>query len=111
MTHAEFLAAYTRGEIKVEVDPAGAARFLSRQLLLPLVAMPVAGIGVALTLIGWIYTGLAVIAVAFVVPRLIKRSAQHFVFQQALADASVYEETTRAGILRVVSLERMKDEG
>ena len=107
MTHQEFIAAYIHGEVKVEVDPAGAARFLSARLLLPFVAMPVAGAGVALALIGWIYTGLAVIAVAFIVPRLIKRSAPHFVLQQALQDASVYDEATRAGILRVTSL---KDE-
>ena len=101
MTHAEFIAAYTRGEVKVEVDPAGAARFLSARLLLPFVAMPVAGAGVALALIGWIYTGLAMIAVAFIVPRLIKRSASHFVYQQVLQDERVYEEALRANVLRV----------
>ncbi len=98
MTHGEFVAAYTSGQIKVEVDPKGAARFLSARLLLPFVAMPVAGAGVALALVGWIYTGLAVIAVAFVVPRLIKRSASHFVFQQVLQDPHVYDEATRAGL-------------
>lgn len=108
MTHAEFVAAYTRGEIKVEVDPAGAARFLSARLLLPWVAMLVAGIGVGLALIGWVYTGLAVIALAYLVPRLLKRSASHFVFQQALTDAAVYDEVARDNILRATSL---KDEG
>ena len=108
MTHADFVDAFARGEIKVEVDAQGAARLLSARLLLPFVAMPVAGVGVALALIGWIYTGLAVIAAAIIVPRLIKHSARHFVFQQALSDASVYDEATRAGVLRVAS---RKDEG
>jgi hypothetical protein len=54
-----------------------------------------------------IYTGLAVIAAAIVVPRLIKRSAPHFVLQQTLQDSSVYDEVTHAGILRVTPL---KDE-
>jgi E3 ubiquitin-protein ligase DOA10 len=102
MTHQEFIAAYTQGEVKVEVDPAGAARFLSKQLLLPFVAMPVAGLGIALALTGWIYSGLAIVAIAYLVPRFIKRSASHFVFQQALTNAAVYEETTQAQILRVV---------
>jgi hypothetical protein len=106
MTHQEFIAAYTHGEIKVEVDPAGAARYLSRRLLLPFVAMPVAGIGVALALTGWIYPGIAVIVIAYIVPRIIKRAAPHFVFQQALTDASVYEDTTRAQVLRIVSVTR-----
>lgn len=106
MTHAEFVGAYTRGEIRAEVDPAGAARLLSARLMLPFVAMPVAGVGVALALTGWIYSGLAVIAVAFVVPRLIKRSASHFVFQQLLRDAEVYDEATRANILRIVPVDK-----
>jgi hypothetical protein len=108
MTHQEFISAYTSGAVKVEVDPAGAARFLSARLLLPFVAMPVAGAGVALALVGWIYAGLTVIAAAIVVPRLIKRSASHFVFQQVLQDERVYDEATRANILRVTS---PKDEG
>ena len=108
MTHSEFITAYTHGKIKVELDPAGSARFLSARLLLPLVMMPVLGLGVALALIGWIYTGLALIAVGFIAPRVIKRSAPRFVLTQALSDASVYDEVTRANILRVTSL---KDEG
>ncbi len=101
MTHAELGSAYTRGKIKIEVDPQGAARYLSSRLLLPFVMMPVLGVGVALALIGWLLTGLAIIALGIVVPRLIKRSAPHFVFQQALQDPAVYEEATRAGWLRI----------
>ena len=104
MSHGEFVAAYARGEIKVEIDPQGAARFISARLLLPFVAMPVAGAGVALALVGWIYTGLAVIAAAIVVPRLIKRSASHFVFQQALQDERVYDEAVKANVLRITSV-------
>jgi len=102
MTHAEFVAAYARGVVKVEVDPKGAARFLSAQLLLPFVMMPVVGIGVAAALTGWIYTGLAIIALGIVVPQLIKRAAPHFLFQQALQDAAVYEELTKMNVLRVM---------
>lgn len=102
MTHAEFIAAYTKGEIKVEVDPAGAARFLSKRLLLPFVAMPVAGIGIALALTGRVYSGFALIVLAYLVPRFIKRSASHFVFQQALTDAAVYHDAVEAQILRIV---------
>ena len=106
MTHAEFVAAYTKGEIKVEVDPAGAARLLSKRLLLPFVAMPVAGIGIALALTGRVYSGFALIVLAYLVPRFIKRSASHFVFQQALTDAAVYHDAVEAQVLRVVPVPR-----
>jgi len=102
MTHTEFVVAYARGEIRVEVEPKEAARFLSARLLLPLFMMPVVGVGIALALLGWIFTGLAVIALGIIAPRLIKRSAPHFVFQQALNDPAVYEEVTKSGLLRVI---------
>jgi len=105
VTHAEFVAAYARGEVKVEIDPRAAARFLSARLLLPFVVMPVLGAGVALALVGWIWTGLAVIAAGIVVPRLIKRSAPHFVFQRALEDAGLYEELTRTNALRITPVD------
>ena len=105
VTHSEFTAAYARGEIKVEMDPKGAARFLSARLLLPLFMMPMVGIGVALALVGWIFTGLLVIVLGIIAPRLIKRSAPHFVFQQALNDPAIYEEVTKSGLLRVVRID------
>jgi hypothetical protein len=104
MTHAEFAAAYQRGEIKVEIEPQAAARFLSARLLLPFIALPVLGMGVALALIGWIYTGLAIIAVGFAAPRLIKRGAPRFILIQALQDAPFYDEVTRSGLLKTTTV-------
>jgi len=101
MTHAEFTAAYARGEIRVQLDAQAAGHFLSARLLLPFVTMPVIGAGVALALIGWILTGLALIALGFVAPRLIKRSAPRFLLRNALEDARLYEELMRSNILRV----------
>ena len=103
MTHAEFVAAYQRGDVKIEIEPKAAARFLSARLLLPFVALPVLGAGVALALVGWIYTGLAIIAVGFVVPRLIKHSAPHFILTQSLREPAFYEEATRSGLLKLTA--------
>ena len=104
MTHSEFTAAYARGEIKVEIDPKSAARYLSARLLLPFVMMPVLGAGVALALTGWIFTGLAVIAAGIIAPQLIKRGAPHFILTRALEDAVFYGEITQSGLLRVTSV-------
>lgn len=105
MTHGEFRQAYAAGRIRVEIDPVQAARYLSARLLLPLVAMPVLGAGVALALVGWIWTGIGLIAAGIIVPRLIKRSAHRFVLVQALEDERVYGEIARLGILRVFPVE------
>jgi hypothetical protein len=104
MTHAEFLRAYTAGKIKVDVEPAAAARYLSARLLLPFVMLPVLGCGVALALTGWIWTGLTIIAIGALAPRLIKRSAPHFALTQALQDERVYYELTQSNILRISAI-------
>jgi hypothetical protein len=106
VTHREFVAAYARGEIRIEIDPKGAARHLSARLLLPFVMMPVVGIGIALALIGWFFLGFAIIALGIIVPQLIKGSAPHFLLTQALEDAAVYEDVTRTGLLRLTPVTR-----
>jgi len=103
VTHADFVAALGRGEVRAEFDKAGAARFLSARLLLPLVMLPVLGAGVALALTGWIYTGLIVIAGGIIGPRLVKRAAPRFLLQMALEDPRVYDELTQAAVLRVTA--------
>lgn len=103
MRHAEFVAAYREGRIRVEIEPAAAAKFMSARLLLPLVMLPVLGLGVALALVGWIGTGLSLLAAGILIPRLIKRSAPRFVLTQALEDERFYDEVTAAGILRAGS--------
>jgi hypothetical protein len=101
MTHGEFVSAYGAGKIKVEVDPGNAARYISARLLLPLVMMPVMGVGIALALTGWIWTGITVLVLGIITPRLIKRSAPHFVLTQALEDERVYREVTQSNVLRI----------
>ena len=77
---------------------------LSRRLLLPFIAMPVLGVGTALALIGWIWTGLAIIAVGTIVPMLIKMGAPNFVMSQSLLDARFYGDAYRAGIMHLVEV-------
>ncbi len=103
MTHAEFVDAYHAGTVRVNVDRAAAARHLSARLWLPLVRLPVLGIGVALALSGWLWTGFAVIGLGTIAPIVIRRSAPHFVLTQALEDERFYEEVTGSGVLEVTS--------
>jgi len=101
MSHATFRSAYAARRVQLEIDPALAARFMSARLLLPLFMLPVLGVGVGLALMGWVVTGLAIIGVGIVVPRLIKRGAPHFILTQALADEKFYREAVNEGVLRV----------
>ena len=101
VTHAEFVQAYRSGSIQIDIDRTAAARYLSARLLLPLVMLPVLGIGIAAALSGWLWTGFTLIAAATIAPIAIKRSASHFVITQALTDEKFYEDVVGTGVLAV----------
>src|ERR1044072_2507010 len=99
MEYRQFVEAYHAGRIRVDIDRKGAARFVSRRLLLPLIMMPILGIGTALAIIGGIWPGLSIIAVGTIVPLFIKVGAPQFVMTQSLQDARFYSDAYRDGIL------------
>jgi hypothetical protein len=105
LSHRDFVSAFHDDTISITFDPKGAARFISARLLLPLFMMPVLGIGVGLALSGWIWTGLLVIALGIIVPRLIKRGAPRFLMQQMMEDEGLYRDVVHAGIMHVVRRE------
>ena len=59
------------------------------------------GIGIAWALVGKVWIGLTVIALGIVLPRLIKRSAPHFLLKQALENEKTYLELTQAGVIDI----------
>ena len=101
MTHAEFVAAWREGRLRVEVDRAAAARAVSERLMLPLVLLPVMGAGVALALLGRYFIGAAVFIAALLLRFAVRRSAAGFVLQRALADERFYTEAIASGLIRV----------
>ena len=101
MTHAEFVAGYAAGAVRVNIDPAAAARYVSTRLWLPLVRLPVLGVGVALALSGWLWSGFTLIGLGTIAPMLIRRSAPHFVLTQALDEERFYQDVVRSGLLEV----------
>ena len=53
---------------------------------------------------GWLMLPIvvsSVIAVGILVPRVIKKSAPHFLLTQALEDEAVYTELTRSAVMQV----------
>ncbi|HZM35119.1 MAG TPA: hypothetical protein VFC18_11570 [Burkholderiales bacterium] len=101
MTHQEFVAAYARGEIRVRVDPERAARLLSGRMMLPLLLLPVFGLGVGLALTGHLALGLLVFLTALVFRYAVRASSPGFVLARALQDAAFYDQARSAGVLAV----------
>ena len=101
MTHAEFVAAYREGRLRVKVDREAAARFVSGRAMLPLVLLPVLGLGVALAIVGYVIAGVSVFIAALVLRFLVKRSSDGFLLWRALRDAEFYRQVLAARVLTI----------
>jgi hypothetical protein len=101
VTHAEFVAAYRGGQLRVTVDAKGAAQLVSERLMLPFVLLPVMGAGVALALLGRYLIGAAVFLGALALRYAVRRSAGGFVLQRALADERFYAEAMASGLIKL----------
>jgi hypothetical protein len=100
MTHPEFVAAYQAGRIRVNIDRDAAVRFVSGRAMLPLVMLPLLGLGVALALVGYIVAGTIIFLAALVLRSLVRRSSDRFLLWRALQDAEFYRQVQAAQVLR-----------
>ena len=101
MTHEQFVRAYQQRQIQVIVDRAAAARLVSGRMLLPFVLLPLLGLGVALALVGYLFTGIAVFVAAIALRFVVRASSQGFVLSRALQDPAFYEQVRSRNILLV----------
>jgi len=101
VTHEEFVSAYRAGRIRVRVDRGAAARFVAGRALLPLVLLPILGLGLGLALVGYIITGTIVFLAALLVRVLVRRSSDGFIVWRALRDPEFYRQATAAQLLSV----------
>jgi hypothetical protein len=101
MTHEEFVAAYQAGRLRVKIDREAAARFVAGRAMLPLVLLPLLGLGVALALVGYIVTGVLVFLGALLVRFLVRRSSDGFLLWRALQDPQFYGQVLAAQVLKI----------
>jgi hypothetical protein len=104
VTHEEFVAAYEAGRIRVQVNREAAARFVAGRAMLPLVLLPIMGLGVALAIIGYLWTGGAIFVGALLLRFLVKRSSEGFLVSRALRDAEFYRQVVEARVLTLETL-------
>jgi hypothetical protein len=101
MTHEEFVAGYHQGRLRVHIDREAAARFVSGRAMLPLVMLPILGLGVALALVGYVIAGVGVFIAALVLRFLVKRSSDGFLLWRALRDEQFYKQVLAAHVLKI----------
>jgi hypothetical protein len=105
VTHAEFVAAYQAGRVRVTIDREAATRFVAGRAMLPLVLLPLLGLGVALAIVGYLVTGILIFVAALLVRFLVRRSSNGFLLWRALQDAEFYSQVVAAQVLRVGPLD------
>ena len=101
MTHQEFVDAYEAGRIRVAIDRDAAARFVAGRAVLPLVMLPVLGLGVALAIVGYLVAGTIIFLAALLLRFLVRRSSNGFLLWRALRDAEFYRQAVAAQVLRI----------
>lgn len=101
MTHQEFVAAYRQGRLHVRIDREAAARFVAGRAMLPLVLLPILGLGVALAMVGYVWSGVTVFLVALLIRFLVKRSSEGFLLWRALRDEQFYRQVLAARVLKI----------
>ena len=101
MTHEEFVAAYRQGRLRVRIDREAAARFVAGRAMLPLVLLPILGLGVALAMVGYVWSGVAIFMAALLLRFLVKRSSDGFLLWRALRDEQFYRQVLAAQVLKI----------
>jgi len=101
LTHPEFVDAYEAGRIRVAIDRDAAARFVAGRAILPLVMLPVLGLGVALAIGGYVVAGAIIFLAALLLRFLVRRSSNGFLLWRALRDPDFYREAVAAQVLRI----------
>jgi hypothetical protein len=101
MKHEDFVAAYHAGAIRVKIDREAAARLVSGRSMLPLVLLPVLGLGVALAIVGHFVVGAALFVGALGLRFLVRRSSGGYLVWRALRDPGFYRQLRDAQVLAI----------
>jgi len=101
VTHAEFCRGLPAGVFRLIVNPDKARKYVRHRLMIIPVTLAVAGLGTALTLYGYTWGGLGIVALAVLVNRLVSRQSAKILLHLATQDARVYQEAIDFEIMEV----------
>lgn len=99
--YEEFRAGVPAGRFRLIVNPERAQKYVKHRLFVVGIALPLLGIGAALSLSGYLWLGLPLVLAGVVLPRVVKAHAAKILLHLALHDAKVYQEALAYEILEV----------
>lgn len=101
VSHQAFRAGLPAGRFRLIVNPERAQKYVRQRLFVVGIALPLLGIGTALSLSGYPWVGLPMIVAGALLPRAIKSHATKILLHLALQDARTYHEAVEYEILEV----------
>ncbi|MEO7888179.1 MAG: hypothetical protein ABIR76_15735 [Polaromonas sp.] len=99
--HQEFRTGLPHGRFRVIVNPERAQKYVKHRLFVVGISLPMLGIGVVLSLYGYLWVGLPMIVIGVLMHRVIKAHAPGILLHLALHNAKTYEEAMEYEILEV----------
>ena len=100
-SHQEFRIGVPAGRFNLIVNPERAQKYVKHRLFIVGIALPLIGIGTALSWSGYVWAGLPMIVIGFLLPRVVKAHAAKILLHLALQDAKTYQEAVDYEILEV----------
>ena len=100
-SHQKFRTGVPAGRFNLIVNPERAQKYVKHRLFIVGIAMPLIGIGTALSWSGYVWAGLPMIVIGFLLPRVVKAHAAKILLYLALQDAKTCQEAVDYEILEV----------
>ena len=101
VTHQEFCAGLPAGRFSLIVNPEKAQKYIRHRLFIVGIALPVIGLGTALSWSGYTWAGSPLIAIGFLLPRVVKSHAPKILLHLALREARTYRDALEFEILEI----------
>ncbi len=98
---SEFRSDLPTGRLRVIVNPERAQKYVKHRLFVVGIALPLLGLGAALALSGYLWAGLPMVLLGFLLPRVVKAHAPRILLHLAQQDAKTYQEAIDFEILEV----------
>jgi hypothetical protein len=101
VSHPEFCAGLPAGRFHLIVNPERAQKYIKHRLFIVGIALPIIGLGTALSWSGYTWAGLPLIAIGFLLPRVVKAHAPKILLFLALRELRTYRDALEFEIMEI----------
>jgi hypothetical protein len=101
VSHAEFCAGLPAGLFHLIVNPEKAQKYIKHRLFVVGIALPIIGLGTALSWSGYSWAGLPLIAIGFLLPRVVKAHAPKILLYLAQRELRTYRDALEFEIMEI----------